>query len=96
MYFQRSFDWTPPQYAHLPLLTNSDGTKLSKRQGNINIEEYRSRGIYPQALINFITQAGGGGFNRDHSMQPKSFTMQELQDQVVFSLNLIKPVLIVD
>lgn len=37
----RAFGWVPPQYAHLPLIQNSDGTKLSKRQGNVNIEHYR-------------------------------------------------------
>lgn len=37
----RAFKWVPPQYGHLPLLMNADGTKLSKRQGNINIDHYR-------------------------------------------------------
>lgn len=37
----RAFGWTPPQYAHLPLLLNHDGSKLSKRQNNANIEYYR-------------------------------------------------------
>lgn len=37
----RAFGWTPPIYGHLPLLINADGTKLSKRQGNINIEHFR-------------------------------------------------------
>lgn len=36
-----AFGWTPPQYAHLPLLLNSDGSKLSKRHGNANVEYYK-------------------------------------------------------
>ena len=33
--------WDPPQFAHLPLIMNSDGTKLSKRQGDVHVENYR-------------------------------------------------------
>lgn len=29
-----------PQFAHLPLLVNADGTKLSKRAGDVRVEEY--------------------------------------------------------
>lgn len=56
----RAFDWEPPAYAHLPLLLNEDGTKLSKRHGDMTVESYRRKGICPQALINFLTTCGGG------------------------------------
>lgn len=56
----KAFGWEPPQFAHLPLLVNSDGTKLSKRQGDIHIEHFRSSGYYSKAIINYITMAGGG------------------------------------
>ena len=36
------FGWKPPQFAHLPLLTNQDGSKLSKRQGDITLEWLRA------------------------------------------------------
>lgn len=58
-----AFGWTPPKFAHLPLILNSDGSKLSKRQGHIKVDSFRKDGIFPLALINYITQAGGG-FNR--------------------------------
>ncbi|KAJ6636388.1 putative glutamate--tRNA ligase, mitochondrial [Pseudolycoriella hygida] len=73
----RAFKWVPPQYAHLPLLMNSDGSKLSKRQGNVNISHYRATGIRPQALINFITLSGGG-FERKQGEKPRNYTMDEL------------------
>ena len=37
----KAFGWTPPKFGHLPLIINSDGTKLSKRQGDVHVEHYR-------------------------------------------------------
>lgn len=62
----RAFNWTPPKYAHLPLLMNDDGTKLSKRNSNMTVEAYRNDGIYPLALLNVIVSSGGGFGNEDH------------------------------
>src|SRR6266852_5554273 len=31
---------TPPKFAHLPLLLNPDGTKMSKRKGNVQVLDY--------------------------------------------------------
>ncbi|XP_034946967.1 probable glutamate--tRNA ligase, mitochondrial [Chelonus insularis] len=59
-----AFGWTPPHYAHLPLILNTDGSKLSKRQGDISVESFKKNGIFPLALINYITLAGSG-FQRD-------------------------------
>ncbi|XP_022115464.2 probable glutamate--tRNA ligase, mitochondrial isoform X2 [Pieris rapae] len=56
----RAFGWTPPQFGHLPLIVNADGTKLSKRQNDVRVEDYRDKGVYPLALVNFITLSGGG------------------------------------
>ncbi len=52
------FDWTPPQFAHLPLLLNPDRSKLSKRQGDVAVEDYISHGYLPQALLNFVALLG--------------------------------------
>jgi len=57
---RRAFKWTPPEFAHLPLVCNKDGTKLSKRQGDISIRHYESQFYYPRALTNFVTKSGGG------------------------------------
>ena len=37
------FGWKPPQFAHLPLLLNPDKSKLSKRQGDVAVEDYRQK-----------------------------------------------------
>lgn len=54
----RYFGWTPPQFAHLPLLLNADKSKLSKRQGDVAVEDYRRRGYLPSAVVNFVAFLG--------------------------------------
>lgn len=56
----RAFGWDPPQFAHLPLLLNRDGTKLSKRQGDIFVERFAQDGYLPEALLDIITTCGSG------------------------------------
>lgn len=52
------FGWEVPVFAHLPLLLNEDRSKLSKRQGDVAVEDYRQNGYLPEALINFIALLG--------------------------------------
>jgi len=54
----RAFGWDVPKMAHLPLLLNSDKTKLSKRQGDVAVEDYMKKGYLNEALINFIVFLG--------------------------------------
>lgn len=54
----KAFGWKAPEFAHLPLLLNSDKSKLSKRQGDVAVEDYRQKGYLPQALINFVAFLG--------------------------------------
>ncbi len=52
--------YTPPQFAHLPLLVAPDGTKLSKRRHGpvVSVTTYRDAGFLPQAFINFLCLLG--------------------------------------
>lgn len=65
-------------FAHLPLLLNEDGTKLSKRQQNITVENYRNDGIFPLALINFVVSCGSYSKKQIISLQ----SMEELIQSV--------------
>ena len=56
----RAFGWKPPAFAHLPLIVNSDGSKLSKRQGDLQIESLIAEGFFPEAVVNFVSHVGGG------------------------------------
>lgn len=53
-----AFGWQVPVFAHLPLLLNPDRSKLSKRQGDVAVEDYRKKGFLNEALINFIALLG--------------------------------------
>ena len=54
----RYLGYRMPQFAHLPLLLNPDRSKLSKRQGDVAVEDYRDRGYLPEALVNFVAFLG--------------------------------------
>ncbi|XP_068607327.1 nondiscriminating glutamyl-tRNA synthetase EARS2, mitochondrial [Brachionichthys hirsutus] len=56
----RALGWTPPAFGHLPLLMNKDGSKLSKRQGDLFIQSFRRDGVLPEALLDITTNCGSG------------------------------------
>ena len=69
----RYFGWEAPQYAHLPLLLNPDKSKLSKRQGDVAVEDYREKGYLKEAIVNFVAFLGWNpGDERE------LFTLEEL------------------
>jgi len=44
-----------PLFAHIPMITNIEGHRLSKRDGAVSVKEYRNMGILPETLINFLS-----------------------------------------
>jgi glutamyl-tRNA synthetase len=53
-----AFGWTPPAFAHLPMILGPDKAKLSKRHGATTVTEYREQGYLPEALFNFLALLG--------------------------------------
>ncbi len=53
-----AFGWTPPVFAHLPIILAPDRSKLSKRHGAATVTEYREMGYLPQAMTNFLALLG--------------------------------------
>ena len=53
-----AFGWEHPEYCHLPMVMGQDGKKLSKRHGSTGIDEFRSQGYLPEALVNYIALLG--------------------------------------
>ncbi len=54
----RALGATPPQYAHIPLILNRDGSKMSKRDEGARVEYYIRRGYLPAAVRNYLCLLG--------------------------------------
>ncbi|RXW18600.1 hypothetical protein EST38_g7256 [Candolleomyces aberdarensis] len=55
-----SLNLQPPQFAHLPILLNADGSKMSKRNGDVQVDDYIKRGWEPISVLNWLALAGWG------------------------------------
>tara|TARA_B100000427_G_scaffold160670_1_gene133629 strand:- start:367 stop:1698 length:1332 start_codon:yes stop_codon:yes gene_type:complete len=77
------FSWDIPQFAHLPLLLNQDKSKLSKRQGDVAVEDYIKKGYLKEALINFIALLGWHESNNQ-----EFYELDELKEK--FSLDRVQ------
>ena len=54
----RALGATPPHYAHIPLILNKDGSKMSKRDEGARVEYYIKRGYLPAAVRNYLCLLG--------------------------------------
>jgi len=53
-----AFGWNRPQFGHVSLLRNPDKSKLSKRKNPVWASEYIEKGIFPEALLNYLALMG--------------------------------------
>ena len=53
-----AFDVEPPKYAHIPLILNSDGSKMGKRDRGASLNTYIEEGFLPEALNNYLCLLG--------------------------------------
>ena len=72
---REALGFAEPRYVHLPLIMDMKGKKLSKRDGDVEVDGFRRAGYLPEALMNFIALLG---------WNPKSdrekFSLDELVD----------------
>jgi len=54
----RAFGVEPPQYAHIPLILNPDGAKMSKRDAGASLRSYMEEGSVPEAVLNYLCLLG--------------------------------------
>lgn len=66
--------FTPPQFAHIPLILGPSGNRLSKRDAAVSVLDYRAAGYLPEALCNYLVRLGWS-----HGDQ-EIFTRKELVD----------------
>lgn len=53
-----AFGATPPKYAHIPLILNADGSKMSKRDQGASLAGYWEEGFLPEAVVNYLCLLG--------------------------------------
>jgi glutamyl-tRNA synthetase len=54
----KALSFTPPIYAHVPMILGPDGARLSKRHGAVSVMQYREDGYLPEALLNYLARLG--------------------------------------
>ena len=74
-----AFGGKAPQYAHIPLILNPDGTKMSKRDAGAAVGDYPRQGFLSAAVVNFIALLGW-----NPKTEQEIFTLAELAER--FSL----------
>ncbi|KAI5810949.1 hypothetical protein DFH27DRAFT_1915 [Peziza echinospora] len=80
VFMYNCFGWAQPAFAHVGLLQNEAKKKLSKRDGDVNVESYAEKGYLPEALNNFVALLGWS-----HTRQDDVMAMKDLIDE--FSLD---------
>ena len=78
----KALGYQTPKFAHLPLILNQEGGKLSKRDGEVSALNYRQAGYLPEALLNYLVRLGWSHgdqeiFSRDELI--KFFDLNKVQ-----------------
>lgn len=58
IYLYEVFGWEKPTYVHLPTVLNKERKKLSKRHGDVSVEDFRIKGYLPDGLVNYLALVG--------------------------------------
>ena len=61
-----------PKFVHLPMILGSDGSRLSKRHGAMDILEYKQQGFLAEAMLNYLVRLGWSSGDQE------IFTIDEL------------------
>jgi glutamyl-tRNA synthetase len=81
-----AFGWTPPQFAHMPVILDPSGGKLSKRKGAASVMDYKNKGILADTLFNFLALLGWSPGQGD---EREKMTREEIIE--AFSIEKISP-----
>lgn len=59
----KAMGWDLPEFAHVPLIMNPEGKKLSKRDGDLSVLDMAAMGYLPEAMLNYLARLGWGHGN---------------------------------
>jgi glutamyl-tRNA synthetase len=74
MVIYKALGFDIPKFYHVPMILNPQGKKLSKRDGAMDVMEYKQMGYLPQALLNFLVRLGWS-----HGDQ-EIFSLEQMQE----------------
>ncbi len=78
----KALGWKLPEFAHVPVIVGDDMKKLSKRNGDTALTEYRNKGYLPEALVNFLAFLGWNPGSTE-----EVFSLEQLEK--AFSINRV-------
>ncbi len=84
-----------PKFAHLPLILDESGGRLSKRTGAVAVSDYRKQGFLPEALVNYLMLLGWSPGNNQEMIQLssaiKKFSIKKINKAAAaFSMDKLK------
>ncbi|MHB8124542.1 MAG: glutamate--tRNA ligase [Desulfitobacteriaceae bacterium] len=84
-----------PEFAHISLILNNEGKKMSKRDGDTAVIDYQAKGYLPEAVVNFIVLLGWAppGEDEFYSLAElaEMFSLERVsKSPAVFDLNKLK------
>ena len=74
VYLYEAFGWTAPTFVHLPNILNKEKKKLSKRHGDVAVEDFKKKGYLPEGLVNYVALVGWSPEDNQ-----EIFSMEELE-----------------
>ena len=69
IHIYKHLNWEIPKYSHIPLIHGSDGKKLSKRHGSVDISDLKNLGYLPQSIINNLILLGWSPKNKNEIIE---------------------------
>lgn len=76
----KAMGWALPEFAHVPMILGSDGSRLSKRHGALNLLAYRDEGFLPEALLNYIVRLGWSNGDQEIFSEQEMIDLFELKN----------------
>ena len=79
IYLYDAFGWEKPEYVHLPTVLNKDRKKLSKRQGDVSVDDFRLKGYLPEGIVNYLALVGWSPEDNEELL-----SMEQMIDKFTF------------
>ncbi len=85
VFLYEALGWEAPEFVHLPTVLNKNHKKLSKREGDVSVEDFKKRGYLPEGLINYLALVGWSPEDDEEIMTLKGLIPKFSFDRVVKS-----------